>query len=580
MSCLGSATSGHGLNSYHVFSSLLRLTTAISERATKEATVDNESETAQNVCGASSSLVNEDFQQEKVYELFLSATPPSKLSSPEGLRSPNRDEETALHPSQETSAEGGGKKVLVKVTDFFPNVFRSIRSLSRVSEKMFTDEWTSISSVNMSLGAGRSNALFFPSKNRLFLCKTISENEVTVLRHILPTYVGHLRRYPNSFLTRFFLMMKVEVKNEVGLIVCFQDVCANAPRVHEKWDLKGRAPKPGKFGNQGANRVSLSSDLFDKKGREGESDVRNARNSLRKKNRWDKNENMAEGKAGETSRNCGAGSDNTAEPVDRTAPYSSLGSPLLHSASSNLPKCHVKNAETTHGREVRVRKDKDLVRLFWLVPSVRERVLYQLYEDYAYLGSVGVMDYSLFVAVCHTTEEFSGRQISTIFFSRSFSGAVEERRRSFSLFPFGGSFVDSGLERKPKSNFHTKRKGERFASDLPIESCEVLSSSEKSLQPPSSFASRTSRPLFSSREAPFNQGISSFGSQEVYYIGIIDMLTEYTFSKVVANFCKSFLWKSASLSTIPPASYKNRILNFSRVVFPPIDVLDDDLNSE
>eukprot|EP00669_Euglena_mutabilis_P014596 TRINITY_DN9741_c0_g1_i1.p1 TRINITY_DN9741_c0_g1~~TRINITY_DN9741_c0_g1_i1.p1 ORF type:complete len:354 (+),score=91.14 TRINITY_DN9741_c0_g1_i1:42-1064(+) len=56
--------------------------------------------------------------------------------------------------------------------------------------------------------------------------------------------------------------------------------------------------------------------------------------------------------------------------------------------------------------------------------------------------------------------------------------------------------------------------------------------------------------------------------QEVYYIGIIDCLTQYNSKKKVANFCKQMLWKADTLSTVPSKDYAARFLNFMYAIFP------------
>eukprot|EP00668_Euglena_longa_P008824 GGOE01010630.1.p1 GENE.GGOE01010630.1~~GGOE01010630.1.p1 ORF type:complete len:599 (-),score=133.86 GGOE01010630.1:932-2728(-) len=62
---------------------------------------------------------------------------------------------------------------------------------------------------------------------------------------------------------------------------------------------------------------------------------------------------------------------------------------------------------------------------------------------------------------------------------------------------------------------------------------------------------------------------------EVYYIGIIDCLTNYSGKKVVANLCKSMIWKGAQLSTVPSETYAARFYTFMESIFPPQHRLSD-----
>eukprot|EP00667_Euglena_gracilis_P002651 EG_transcript_2655 len=63
-------------------------------------------------------------------------------------------------------------------------------------------------------------------------------------------------------------------------------------------------------------------------------------------------------------------------------------------------------------------------------------------------------------------------------------------------------------------------------------------------------------------------GLRAAGA-EVYYVGIIDCLTNYSGKKVVANLCKSMIWKGTQLSTVPSETYAARFYTFMEAIFPP-----------
>lgn len=595
MHCGGAATSGHGLIADHVFAALRCVINDILCSFTHPSGLLTDGEEGARKQDIPSPLCESDFLEKKVHDPFLF----SRKTRHEPHTSEEVQCENARGSPSFTSQHcvKDEDEVKVRVTELFPKVFHAIRYLSGVTETVFADEWLPLSTVNMSLGSGRSNALFFPSRSRLFLCKTIAANEVYTLQRILPSYIDHLQKYPNSFLTRFFLMMKVEVKKEVGFILCFQDVCANAPRVHEKWDLKGRIPKPGKFDGVSTTDGLPDADLFDdnKSNKRRGSKKRNA--PERKKADVDNTVESNEGGRSSTVLSGRESADDGFSEINRlpvTTVHRPMSSPWGTNRMLHVSKKHAKNAETTHGQTVQVRKDKNLTRLFWLEPEVRERVLQQLQADYDYLGREGLMDYSLFVAVCRTTDGYDVNYLSTIYRAQSFSGAVEERRPSTSVLPLGG--MPARL-REPFRETHRKQekitevmkadpdreKGNKehlnVSTSSSLHSEEMGSTARHSLYenadhlPHDRLVSNMS--FASPRTAPFNQGIHSFRSQEVYYIGIIDMLTEYNFSKVLANFFKSFLWKHETLSTISPIPYMNRIMRFSRVVFPFIGAPDE-----
>ena len=63
-------------------------------------------------------------------------------------------------------------------------------------------------------------------------------------------------------------------------------------------------------------------------------------------------------------------------------------------------------------------------------------------------------------------------------------------------------------------------------------------------------------------------GIMSPTGDKVYYIGIIDILTEYNFFKKTEHFCKMIRYCSEKMSCIPPQKYRDRFIDYmTNVVF-------------
>ncbi|GAM90296.1 hypothetical protein ANO11243_083390 [Dothideomycetidae sp. 11243] len=57
--------------------------------------------------------------------------------------------------------------------------------------------------------------------------------------------------------------------------------------------------------------------------------------------------------------------------------------------------------------------------------------------------------------------------------------------------------------------------------------------------------------------------------QEIYYVGIIDCLTRYSFIKKAEHLIKSFSQPDAEISAVPPLRYGERFLNFMRNAIKP-----------
>ncbi|RNF08943.1 phosphatidylinositol-4-phosphate 5-kinase [Trypanosoma conorhini] len=376
-------------------------------------------------------------------------------------------EELGIEKYQERRAlrfevsNSGGQKEMVEVHEYAPEVFRFLRQLDGFDEDSFANEWKLPEDrLALELGEGRSMALFLKSKSMDLMCKTIAEEEVEVLLGLLPQYTEHLSRNTNTLLTRFSMLLKVESGAGVGFIICFGDVFASCPALNEKWDLKGRIPKPGKY----QHFLKLIQ-------RPGEP-----------------------------------------HPYLIETPRETINVPEL--TGSLEGQVVVVAAADRH--KLATRKDKDLTRLFWLERQKRKKLIHALLKDYEFLGNAGVMDYSLLIGVTYNESKVSrsGRQI----------------RSMRMTFPMGSEPTQTLMEIRP-----------------------------------------TSPPRVDQAYHEFSAGVNSLYEQEVYYIGIIDTLTKYTWKKMMANFFKSFLWKSETLSTIPPMEYRKRLSKYTKIIFPDVD---------
>lgn len=352
------------------------------------------------------------------------------------------------------------------VTEYAPEAFRYLRQLEGVQEQQFCDEWTLPEDrLKMELGEGRSMALFLKSKSLEFMCKTISDVEVNVLLRRLKAYTQHLAENRHSLLMRFLMLLKVQVGSEVGYILCFSDIFAGCDRLNERWDIKGRRPKPGKY---------------------------------RQFPKWAEEQN----------------GDRMVMESPTTVKGGAFGNPTQSTLEKTVPHFDSDKLLT--------RKDKDLTRLFWLGEEEREELIHQLEQDFKFLRSCGLMDYSILIGVKYCQGPTNSRRAKSMRMTYALGeehlrGVREERSKSRASSPAGFSF-----QYDPNVITHNSK---------------------------------------------YHYGVPSLQGHETYYIGLIDMLTEYNWKKKTANFCKKFLWTEATLSTIPPKGYEQRIDRYAHRIF-------------
>lgn len=91
------------------------------------------------------------------------------------------------------------------------------------------------------MGDGKSGMLFFFSKNRNYVIKTLKKSELKPMIELLPDYYAHMREYPDSLLCRFLALFTLSI---------FRQVATPAP---------GEAPTFGATPNQSYFLLVMSS---------------------------------------------------------------------------------------------------------------------------------------------------------------------------------------------------------------------------------------------------------------------------------------------------------------------------------
>ncbi|CAC9548743.1 phosphatidylinositol-4-phosphate 5-kinase-like protein [Leishmania infantum JPCM5] len=443
----GTATSGRGLTALQV-AAALRVTAAARLKKAEAATLSSQA----------------------MHSTHCSLAEQSKAIKPEDC--------SAVQQLTVPSTDHKGKHVKVRVTEYAPEVFSFLRQLKGVTDPQFADEWSLPENrLKMEMGEGRSQAFFLKSKTMLFMCKTISVEEVRALLRVLRAYTLHITAHPSSLLMRFYMLLKVSVRNEEGYILCFNDVFGAASVLHEKWDIKGRVPKNGKH---------LHYPHLIRSGYEPDPHVTKTR----------KNPHVLANPAIDASQ----------QHPGRESAVVVRGT----EGAQGLPTLH----------------DKDLTRLFWAPRTARKRLVEELLRDYDFLKNAGMMDYSLLIGVAYQDDK----------------------------------------TRPPEKRYGIENTNVASSSGVAPVSTSAEVRPATLAQDNHPFGTRTTLTTF----PEFANGVRSFDDQEVYYIGVIDVLTTYTLKKKGANFFKSLLWKQKTLSTIPPDRYAHRITSFTELIFPDV----------
>lgn len=215
-----------------------------------------------------------------------------------------------------------------------------------------------------------------------------------------------------------------------------------------------------------------------------------------------------------------------------------------------------------------VRKDRNWIqsgRRLLLSPEKRAILLEQLIIDERFLESLNIMDYSLLVGIhClnkGTPKNLPRDRILSVYHPKQSS--KENIQRSFH------PSLSSSIIQVPSFD----QPFQKYLQSSSSASAVVLSSS-----PPSFTLSMDQLP---SERAYFRfyQDLGGFGStdehneplEEIYYLGIIDILTPYKFKKKLEHALKTINYDASVISAINPRAYGRRFLDFIRINILQID---------
>lgn len=186
-------------------------------------------------------------------------------------------------------------------------------------------------------------------------------------------------------------------------------------------------------------------------------------------------------------------------------------------------------------------KDNDLPeQLLRIGPQPRRVLLAQLKLDLQFLQRLSIVDYSMMIGVrsrvlASHDSHISGRN-SNDFSSRRASGTFEAERPSSTSSALD---QDSKLDSGPQTNYGESDETATGENDVDVACLRCCDGGLQSL--------------------PIQQEDDTTMREEVYYLGVIDVLQEYNSTKKFENFAKGLYSDRTQISVIPPPEYAERL---------------------
>ena len=91
-------------------------------------------------------------------------------------------------------------------------------------------------------GSGKSGSFFFLTHDKKFMIKTINASELKIMLNILPSYIKHHLKYPDSLISKIFGVFTVKRQGMSPVILCLMENTVqlkNPEMLRYKFDLKG-----------------------------------------------------------------------------------------------------------------------------------------------------------------------------------------------------------------------------------------------------------------------------------------------------------------------------------------------------
>jgi 1-phosphatidylinositol-4-phosphate 5-kinase len=146
---------------------------------------------------------------------------------------------TAQSPSvvsYELLSEGCDQKAIFR--DFEPEAFHEIRRMSGISQESYVHSFAGKTRERFS--EGKSGSFLYYTGDQLYILKTCTPAEQKYLLYILPQYMAHLKRNPDSYLCRYVGCHELIMEHHSVLFIVLTNILNNSSvNIDELYDLKG-----------------------------------------------------------------------------------------------------------------------------------------------------------------------------------------------------------------------------------------------------------------------------------------------------------------------------------------------------
>ncbi len=125
----------------------------------------------------------------------------------------------------------------VRFHDYHAREFQEIRRGFGIDEEKYRNSFLATCHERIQSG-GSSGAFMFFTSDYLYVVKTVTTHDCTILLRMLPAYINHMRQHPYSHLTRYYGCHSIKMYGQVFNFVVMGNAIGRVS-MHQFYDIKG-----------------------------------------------------------------------------------------------------------------------------------------------------------------------------------------------------------------------------------------------------------------------------------------------------------------------------------------------------
>ena len=151
-------------------------------------------------------------------------------------------------------SSGSRKRENYFISEFAPVIFNNIRKMYNISKETYISSISpqefitemmisSTTIIEQLVSTGKSGSMFYYTKDGRFIIKTITKEEFNFLRNILKDYFMHLKNNVQTLLPKFYgcykLIKKIHQNKERIYFITMDNIFSTSKEIQLRYDLKG-----------------------------------------------------------------------------------------------------------------------------------------------------------------------------------------------------------------------------------------------------------------------------------------------------------------------------------------------------